>query len=122
MRLETKIREKFDSLGSDITVFDTGNNQIDKTKGFIQPISYRGSKYYDFENTDVSSNDNIRYLLLCKSDANIKGSNRLGVNGVLYSVIRCESYFFKNKCIYKWAILKMYYQKQEDDFIDIAQQ
>ena len=116
MNIVTSIENGFSDFGNTLTI--QSKNSVSKTTGFIQPISYQGSKYYNFNISDVSAKENIRYLCICKSDAEINRGDRLILDNTTYSIVRSEKLIYKDKCLYKWAILKLYYPAKEDDFVD----
>lgn len=116
MNIVTSIEKGFSDFGNTLTILS--ENSISKTTGFVQPISYNGSKYYNFNISDISAKENIRYLCICKSNAEINRGNKIILDNITYCVVRSEKFIHKDKCLYKWAILKLYYPAKEDDFVD----
>lgn len=120
MNITTSVTNSIRSYGSEITIL--GKEKIASTTGFIQPISYHSSKYNDYECTDISRRENIRYLMIADKSADLVSGDNVVLCDTTYYVVRVQDYVFRNKCLYKWAILKLYYPLQEDDFDDSAQQ
>ena len=120
MNITTSVTNSIRSYGSDITIL--GKDKITSTTGFIQPISYHSSNYNDFDCTDISRRDNIRYLMIAQKDADLCNGDNVVLCDTTYNVIRVQDYVYRNKLLYRWAILRLYYPLQEDDFDDSSKQ
>ena len=63
-----------------------------------------------------SRGDKMYYLLVAEKDSAVDSNDKLILDNSTYEVIKCQSYMYQNKCMYKWAILKLCYPILEDDF------
>lgn len=117
MNYQTDISTAFSKYGNEIKIISKDGRSY-KTFGFIQPISYINSTYNNIDSTFISSMDKMYYSLIAKQDASFDVDDKVILDNITYRVIKCRRYIFKNKCVYKWAILKLYYPPQEDDFSD----
>lgn len=115
MNVVSSITNAFKEYGSKITVLSKEN--VSTIFGFIQPLSYKTQSNI-FESTDISVRENMYYLLVAEKDSNIISNDCLILDNSSYKVVKSQSYIYRNKCVYKWAILKLCYPFSEDDFSD----
>ena len=78
--------------------------------------------YRYFKTGEYPLPENIRYLMIADKSADLVSGDNVVLCDTTYYVVRVQDYVFRNKCLYKWAILKLYYPLQEDDFDDSAKQ
>lgn len=115
MNMSASITKSFREYGNKITALS--NDNVSEIYGFIQPLNYKTHSNI-YESTVVSARDKMYYLLVAEKDSNISENDNLILDNSTYQVIKCQSYMYKNKCMYKWAILKLCYPFLEDDFSD----
>lgn len=115
MNIVSSITNTFKEYGSKITVLS--KEKVSTIFGFIQPLNYKTQRNI-FESTDISARENMYYLLVAEKDSSISSNDSLILDNSTYKIVKIQSYIYGNKCVYKWAILKLCYPFLEDDFSD----
>ena len=113
MNIGSSITKSFREYGNKITALSKDN--VSTIYGFIQPLNYKANSNI-YESTNISARDNMYYLLVAEKDSAVDSNDKLILDNSTYEVIKCQSYMYRNKCMYKWAILKLCYPILEDDF------
>lgn len=113
MNISSSITKSFREYGNKITALSKDN--VSTIYGFIQPLNYKVHSNI-YESTNISVKDNMYYLLVAEKDSAVDSNDKLILDNSTYEVIKCQSYMYQNKCMYKWAILKLCYPILEDDF------
>lgn len=113
MNIVSAVNKSFDKYGSNIEVISDDDTYI--TKGFVQPLN-KNSRNYEVNTTDVSSCNEMRYMLFAKADTPMSRNDIVKYDNTLFKVIIWQKYLAKDDCVYKWAIMRVYSPCQEDDF------
>lgn len=100
--------------GSAVTI-QTGETKVE-SKAFIQPLRYKSQYTADLSFSGKLSENYYLYIgsadcTLCANTPSI-----ITLNDKKYVVHNTQSYVYKNKTLYVWAVLKPFYDKRRDDY------
>lgn len=105
-----KYTEKFiNKYGRNIVSYNENDEQVQKTKCFIQPLRYKNKMYTQGTPTDIGYNYSGYYLLIAPSsfDAEAIGSNGyISDDTMKYHIDRSEKIYFGSDVFYIWAVLR----------------
>lgn len=114
MSFHNSVRDMLTRYASDVCV-KTGDKEV-FTKAFIQPLRHKSGFYEKISVSGKVSDNYFLYIGLPQCELCRKTPSVVSINDEKYVVHNTQSYYFKNKKLYVWAVLKPYYCKRRDDY------
>ncbi len=114
MSFHKSVADMLSRHGSVVEI-QTGDTKV-KTNAFIQPLRYK-SQYTSKLGFGGTFDDNY-YLYIGSPDCTLCANTPsiITLDGKKYVVHNTQTYVYKNKTLYVWAVLKPFYEKRRDDY------
>lgn len=114
MSFHNGVSDMLTRYANDVCV-KTGENEV-FTKAFIQPLRHKSGYGDKIQMSGRVSDSFLLYIGSPDCELCAKTPSVVSLNDEKYVVHNTQSYYYKNKKLYVWAVLKPYYQKRRDDY------
>lgn len=116
MSIHKSVENMIKTHGSDVTI--TVDETVTHCRAFVQPLRYKLNGYQDRGLSLPGYSDKRYYLYIGQAGYEFSDTKNtiITCNGKKYVVHTSETFEFKNKGVYVWAVLKPYKEQRRDDY------